>query len=145
MNRDDSTIEHHPGGTTFAGRDAVSVFRAYTLATSLSMYAKTGLRPTRHVGPRDMMRLATEITGRKFKARDYEGAAAAVKEWASLMRSGIPEANARRPSARYGWVRYPQRPGAFHESLPRIAALIGASNYEHCEHNGEHYVRRIQE
>lgn len=93
---DSSEIHHSDGGSMYSGPDAVAVFRAYTLASSLSLYAKCGIRPTRHVGPRDMMKMASEITGRKFKAKDYAGAAAAVKEWASLMRSGIPETSTRK-------------------------------------------------
>ena len=93
--QDASEITHSDGGSMYAGKDAVSVVRAYYLASALSLYAKCGIRPTRGVGPRDMMKMASELTGKKFAARDYSGAAAAVKEWASLMRSGIPESSSR--------------------------------------------------
>jgi len=90
-----SSIEHSDGGSMYSGPDAIAVVRAYYLASGLKMYATCGLRPTRGVGPRDMMKMAEKLTGKKFKARDYLGAAAAVKEWASLMRSGIPETSTR--------------------------------------------------
>lgn len=65
----------------FVGRGAVEVYRAAVIASGLRLYAATGMKPNRAYTPSAMMRAARSITGRAFKARDYEGAAAALSEW----------------------------------------------------------------
>lgn len=67
--------------TTFTG-SAVNVYVALTLASALKLYAKTGMKANRAYTPKNMIAKASQITGKKFKARDYLGAAAALKEWA---------------------------------------------------------------
>lgn len=68
--------------TSFSGPDQVDRYRAIVLATGLDLYRKTGLRPNRAYTPKAMMTAAAEITGRKFKARAYQEAAEALREWA---------------------------------------------------------------
>jgi hypothetical protein len=51
------------------------------VASALEFYAKTGVQVNRAYTPKAMMRTAENITGRTFKARDYKGAAAALREW----------------------------------------------------------------
>ena len=65
--------------TTFTG-DQVSVFAMITLKSALSLYAKTGMKVNRAYTPTAMMRTASRMTGRTFKARDYAGAIAALEE-----------------------------------------------------------------
>lgn len=72
-------IERTAGGQSFTGSD-VQIFRAAAIASALRLYADTGMRVNRAYTPRAMMTAAAEITGRKFKARDYAGAAAALLE-----------------------------------------------------------------
>lgn len=55
-------------GRTFTGPQAVGVFQAATLWASLGLYEKTGIKPTRGVGLKRMMELASAITGKTFKA-----------------------------------------------------------------------------
>jgi hypothetical protein len=45
MNKD-SGIDYHPGGTTIYGPDGMKFFQAVQLAGALSLYAKTGMKPT---------------------------------------------------------------------------------------------------
>lgn len=87
----ESRIEHHAGGTSFVGPDAVAAFRAITIASGLRFYAKTGMQPNRAYTPKAMMAAAAEITGKAFKARDYEGAANALSSWAAEKRVQLPE------------------------------------------------------
>lgn len=68
-------------GVTFQGKAGVDTYRAVVLKHGLKLYAKTGMKPNRAWTPTAMMKLAGEITGEKFKARDYEGAAAALDKW----------------------------------------------------------------
>lgn len=76
--------------TSFNGPDAVNVYAMTVLASGLRMYAKTGMRPNRAYTPKAMMAAAERHTGRKFKARDYEGAAQALKEAADALAASLP-------------------------------------------------------
>lgn len=67
---------------TFTGEHGVGFFVATTLHHGLRLYANTGMKPSRAWTPKAMMAKASEITGKRFRARDYLGAADAVKEWA---------------------------------------------------------------
>jgi hypothetical protein len=76
-----SYIEHHASATSFVGPAAVAIYRATVIESALRLYAKSGLRVNRAYTPAAMMRVAAEITGKKFKARDYLGAADALRAW----------------------------------------------------------------
>ena len=68
-------------GRIYSGRQAVGVFQAKVLLGSLKLYAKTGIIPTRGVGIKRMMALASEIAGKPFKAskRDIPAACEALE------------------------------------------------------------------
>jgi hypothetical protein len=59
------------------------VYQALAIAKALEAYALYGLKVNRAYTPSAMMRTASSITGKRFAARDYTGAAAALKEWAN--------------------------------------------------------------
>lgn len=84
-------IEHNKGIHSFVGEAATTVFAAITLASALEMYGRSGMKANRAYTPKAMIAKATEYTGKKFKARDYLGAAQAVREWAQALRATIPE------------------------------------------------------
>ena len=67
--------------TTFAGKAGVATYQALVLKSGLKLYAKAGIVPNRAWTPGRMMKLAAHITGKKFKARDYLGAVAALEAW----------------------------------------------------------------
>lgn len=69
--------------TTFTGEAGVTTFVALSLKSGIKLYAKTGIRPNRAWTPRAMMAKASEITGKKLKPRDYDGAVKALEEWVS--------------------------------------------------------------
>jgi hypothetical protein len=76
--------------TSFAGPAAVSIYVAVTLKSGLRLYDATGIKPNRMWTGKAMMAKASEITGKKFKARDYQGAVAALEEWiADAPKDGI--------------------------------------------------------
>lgn len=87
------------GGMVFAGPRGVGVYRATAIASGLTMYAKCGMLPNRAYTPRAMMRAAAEITGQQFKARDYVGAAAALRAWAHAQSAIVHADNAAREVA----------------------------------------------
>jgi hypothetical protein len=84
---------HASGGYTVTGRDGISLMRAVYLKSSITLYRKTGLIPTRGVTISRMLKLATEITGKTYSARkraDYERAEADLQVWCDTMRTAIP-------------------------------------------------------
>jgi hypothetical protein len=68
--------------TTFTGPDQVGRYRAIVMAQALSLYAKTGMKANRAYTPSAMIAAAREITGKHFRARAYEEAAQALRDWA---------------------------------------------------------------
>jgi hypothetical protein len=70
---------------TFEG-EMVPVFVAVTLRSGIKLYAATGIKPNRMWTPKAMMAKATAITGKKFKARDYVAAQAALTDWIEAAR-----------------------------------------------------------
>jgi hypothetical protein len=77
--------------TSFVGNDAVNYVRAELLASSLRLYASCGIRPTRTVGPTQMLQMATGYTGKKYKRSEYIKAADDVKKWADEMKAALPK------------------------------------------------------
>lgn len=85
-----SEIKVGPGGTTFAGPDAVALFRATTIASGLRMYAKHKILPNRAYTPTAMLKAATGITGKAYKRGQYQQAADDIKLWADTMAAALP-------------------------------------------------------
>lgn len=75
---------------TFTGI-GVQVYRAAAIASGLRLYAKSGMKPNRAWTPTAMLRAASEITGQKFKPRDYLGAADALSAWAQATAAANPD------------------------------------------------------
>lgn len=89
---DHSGIDYREGGsTTIYGPDGIAFYRATVIAGGLRLYAKTGMQPNRAYTPKAMMAAAAEITGKRFKARDYLVAADALTEWARTMKAALPK------------------------------------------------------
>lgn len=55
--------------------------RAVTLRHAIKLYADTGIRPTRWVGPRQMLQMAGNITGLTFRRGGYGHAIGALDDW----------------------------------------------------------------
>lgn len=72
------------------GKDAISLYRASTLAVGLQMYAKTGIKLTRVASPGAMLKMATEYTGKTYKRGEYLKAAEDVRIWTATMRAALP-------------------------------------------------------
>lgn len=69
-----------PVATVITGT-GIDVYRAAVMKTGLKMYRDTGMRPNRAYTPSAMMKAAAEITGKKFKPRDYTAAIDALQAW----------------------------------------------------------------
>jgi hypothetical protein len=85
-----SEIKTGPGGTTFAGPDAVRLYQARAISAALRLYAKTGMKPNRAWTPSAMLKAATDITGNAYKRGQYLTAADDVKQWADTMAAALP-------------------------------------------------------
>ena len=83
-------VVHKGGGTTFAGPDAVNLFRAITLKSALSMYAACGMIPTRGVTATVMLKIAKEYTGKTYKRGEHAKAALDVSVWIETMKAAMP-------------------------------------------------------
>ena len=64
-------------------RGGPEVYQAIVIAKALRLYARTGIKASRACTPRNMIRTAERITGRKFAARAYIEAATALEEFAN--------------------------------------------------------------
>jgi hypothetical protein len=69
----------------------VSLYQALAIKHALRFYAKTGMRVNKAYTPKNMIAMAEKITGKKFTARDYMGAADALHDF---IVANSPAANA---------------------------------------------------
>lgn len=78
--------------TAFVGRSAVDCFRATALAASIQLWVDTGLT-YRRLGIRKLLALATEYTGKPYRATKQGGgvAAADVRQWAQTQAATLPK------------------------------------------------------
>jgi hypothetical protein len=94
MTKPESYTSTGSDGTTFAGPDAVSLFRAAALISGLRLYAKTGTKPNDWAwSPKMMLDAATGITGKPYKRGQYEKAAADIQLWIDAMAATLPKIN----------------------------------------------------
>lgn len=87
----DSYISTGPHGTTLSGPDATECFRAAILASSLRLWAKTKIIPTRGVTITRMLAMATRYTGRTWQRSEVLACADAVSVWVANMQAGLPD------------------------------------------------------
>lgn len=55
-------------------------YQRLVIARALEFYARTGTKVNTAYTPKNMMAAAARLTGKTFKARDYAGAAKALRE-----------------------------------------------------------------
>jgi hypothetical protein len=88
---DNSEIRVHKGGSiSVTGRDGMYFYRALHVKMALSMWIRTGLRPTRGVGPTQMLTLASEYTGKTYKRGQHQQALDDLQVWLDTMKAAIP-------------------------------------------------------
>ena len=85
----ESVITTGPGGTMYAGKDSVELFRANLLKNSLRM-ASRGLKPTRGFTLKYGLELCRRYTGRGYKRTEVEQAIKDLTVWIETMKSAIP-------------------------------------------------------
>jgi hypothetical protein len=77
------------GSVTFAGKDAVALYRAIALKAGLNLAAK-GMAVNRHMTRAKLLAAAGQLTGKRYKRGAYLTAAEDVQTWIDAMRSAIP-------------------------------------------------------
>jgi len=65
-----------------------SIYQAMVIRKGLEFYRKHGMRINRMYTPKRMMDMATAITGRKFKPRDYATAEQVLTLWIEAQTNG---------------------------------------------------------
>lgn len=67
--------------TTTVHISGVDIYQAMVVKHALTLYALTGVQANSAYTPKNMMAMASKITGETFKPRDYMGAAKALENW----------------------------------------------------------------
>jgi hypothetical protein len=90
---EDSYIVYSRGrkeATSYVGKDATELFRVNMLKVSIRLWVKTGMKPTRGMGIRKMLDMATQYTGRKYKTSEAAQAIDDLHNWVTCMVSAMP-------------------------------------------------------
>lgn len=78
------------------------IYQALVIRTALRAYAQYGIKVNTKYTPKNMMGFAERRLGKKFKARDYLGAAQALENWAKQRNVAIKTEAAILESDPYG-------------------------------------------
>ena len=92
MSEENVVIAYEHGGGAYVGPEAVDLFRARMLASSLRLYAKTGTIPTRGANLKFMLGMACQYTGKRYRVSKAQAMLAAedVKAWADALALALP-------------------------------------------------------
>jgi hypothetical protein len=96
MPDDKIVFDEQYNAVSFVGRDAVSVYANANLAMHLKLFARTGIRPTRGVGPKQMLAMAGKVTGKTYKRKDCLAAADDLLKWVAEMKAALPHETEKR-------------------------------------------------
>lgn len=75
---------------SYVGPDATNLFRAITLRSALAMYAELKLLPARNIRAKDLLRMASAYSGKKYARGGHAQAAKDVQVWVETMRAALP-------------------------------------------------------
>lgn len=92
-------VLHKHGGATYAGKDATNLFRCITLRAGLKLFHKTGIKPTRGVGLKQMFAIAKEYTGKDYRRGQVDQCLADLDRWINTMKAAMPITDEREPEA----------------------------------------------
>ena len=86
---DNSAVTFSNGSTTFTG-DGITLYRAMTLKSGISLHRKCGMIPTRGMSITRMFGIASEITGKKNKRGQHEAAEADLSAYIEALKAALP-------------------------------------------------------
>jgi hypothetical protein len=85
-NQPEGYLERTHNGTSFSGSDQ-NIFQSLVIASALRLYAKTGMQANRAYTPTNMLKAASEYTGKKYKRGAYEQAAQDLTAYADALKA----------------------------------------------------------
>jgi hypothetical protein len=97
MSNDSEITYHEGGGASYVGPDATLLFRAKVIKGGIQMWQKCKMIPTRGVTISKLLKMASELTGNKYKNTDadYTRAMEELDNWILTMQTAIPTTNNR--------------------------------------------------
>lgn len=89
---DDRIVVESDGEISFVGYDAVNLYRAMQLRMAIKLYVKCGMIPTRGVGIKKMLAVASGYTGKRYAASRAVATLAVddLTVWIETMKSAMP-------------------------------------------------------
>jgi hypothetical protein len=78
------------GGAAAVGPDATNMLRAAMCRSSIKLWIKTKLIPTRGVGIMALLSIAGEYTGKKYTRNQAQAAVDDLDTWVATMRAALP-------------------------------------------------------
>lgn len=90
MNSSEITVNARGQVTGYFGPDAVHFARVRMLRSSIKLWKQTGLIPTRGVGIKRMLAMASEYTGKPYHTRNIEAALTDLDTWLATMAAALP-------------------------------------------------------
>lgn len=85
-----SHIDVTKSSTVYSGPDATRYFAVKVLRSSINLYLKTGMIPTRGVTISRMLAIAGQTTGKTYKRGQGCAAIADLDTWLATMRAALP-------------------------------------------------------
>lgn len=93
MNNDNSagkiTYRKDGNAASFEGA-AVNIYRAAILASSIGLWIKTGIKPTRGIGITKMLEMAKGYTGQTYTRKRADIAVTDLNEWVQQRKAATP-------------------------------------------------------
>ena len=86
---DNSHITVGPGGTMYAGHDAVKLFQAASVRGMLKLL-QAGITPTRGATKKKVLAVASTFTGVQYKHTEIAKAVSDLTVWVETMKSALP-------------------------------------------------------
>lgn len=89
---DDSELIVDKNGrvTTFVGKDGVHLARAITTKSAINLYLKTRIKPTRGVGIKKLLAIATQYTKNPYKISEMQKAIDELDTFINTLQSALP-------------------------------------------------------
>jgi hypothetical protein len=84
-----NAVTFHKGGSVSFTGDAVQLYRAMALVSALKL-AERGLQVHRTMTRARTLRLASDLTGKRYKRGAYLAAAADVQAWVEACKASMP-------------------------------------------------------
>lgn len=86
----ESYISTSPTGTSFVGPDAIGLYRAMVLKSSLSLWLRTKIIPARGMTITKLLAIVKDYTGKGYRPKETATAIEDLTVWIETMKSAMP-------------------------------------------------------